>query len=151
MTINPDSFPVTYRRKVRYSDTDVQGIVFNGNYFTYIDDTLTDYYDALGSVWDRLHEEGYDLVLGHVEVDYLSPARLGDVILTGMRAIQVGNTSLVFEVATWEEATGRPIIRGRNVQVMVDATTLQKRPVPPLLIEAIESLQGAPLSRKSQL
>jgi len=31
-------WPVTYRRKIRFSDTDAQGTVFNGNYATYIDD-----------------------------------------------------------------------------------------------------------------
>ena len=44
-------FPVTYVRRVRFSDSDAQGIVFNGNYLTYFDDTITDYFDALGLKW----------------------------------------------------------------------------------------------------
>ncbi|MGH8927675.1 MAG: acyl-CoA thioesterase [Acidimicrobiia bacterium] len=141
-------WPVTYSRKIRYSDTDPQGIVFNGNYLTYVDDTLTDYFDALGPVWNQMHDEGFDLVLGHVEIDFRSPARLGETVVTGAKATVLGNTSLMFALRAWEEASGRTVIEGSEVQVVVDAQTLEKRTVPPFLIEGIERLQGHPLTRK---
>ena len=53
--------PVEYRRKVRYSDTDAQGIVFNGNYFTYMDDAFTDYLEAMGLGGGGLVDRGFDI------------------------------------------------------------------------------------------
>ncbi len=135
-------FPVTYQRKVRFSDSDAQGIVFNGNYLTYFDDTITDYFDALGIPWDEFTSRGYEMVLARAEVDFRSSARIGDVLLTGARVARIGTTSVVFELRTWELESGRTVVEGREVQVVVDAETFQKTPVPDFFVEAVERLQG---------
>jgi acyl-CoA thioester hydrolase len=142
-------WPATYERKIRYSDCDPQGIVFNGNYFTYMDDAITDYFDALGSTWDDLHAAGYDIVLAHAEIDFRSSARLGETLVTGVRAVQLGNTSITYQLQAWDKATGRLVIEATKVQVVVDVSTLQKRPIPIELINSIERLQGAPVARRT--
>lgn len=144
-------WPVTYERKIRYSDCDPQGIVFNGNYFTYMDDAVTDYFDAFGEAWEELHKAGYDIVLGHVEVDFRSSARLGETLVTGVQVVQVGNTSITYQLKSWDKVSGRTVIEATKVQVMVDAATLQKRPVPSALVDAIERLQGSLVARKGAL
>ena len=138
-----EHWPVTYRRKVRYSDSDAQGVVFNGNYLTYFDDTITDYFDALGPAWP----DGHELLLVHVEIDFHAPARLGEVLLTGARGARIGTTSLIFELATWNEQSGLPVASGTQVQVVADGTTYRPTPVPATLVEAIAALQGAPPDR----
>lgn len=142
-------WPVTYERKIRYSDCDPQGIVFNGNYFTYMDDAVTDYFDAIGETWEELHKAGYDIVLGHVEADFRSSARFGETLVTGVRVVQVGNTSITYQLTGWDKSSGRTVIEATKVQVVVDASTLQKRPVPTALIDAFEQLQGSPVGRRS--
>ncbi len=135
-------FPVTYRRKVRFSDSDAQGIVFNGNYLTYFDDTITDYFDALGIPWDEFTRRGYEMVLARVEIDFRSSARIGETLLTGARVVRIGTTSVVFELRTWELESGRTVVEGREVQVVVDAEKFEKTPVPGFFVEAVERLQG---------
>lgn len=135
-------WPVTYRRKVRYSDTDAQGIVFNANYLRYFDDTITDYFEAIGLTPEEFTGSGYDIVLAHAEVDYLGPARIGDVLVTGARAAAIGRTSVRFAMETRNEATGVPVVRGELVQVIVDAATFEKKPVPQFFLDAVERLQG---------
>jgi len=142
-------WPVTYRRKVRFSDTDAQGIVFNGNYLTYFDDTMTDYFDALGIPWSSFVERGYEMVLGRVEVDFRSSARVGDVLVTGARCVEVGRTSLIFDLETWEDSSGRTVVRGREIQVIVDAKDFSKRPIPEFLLDSIAKLQGEPVRERS--
>lgn len=140
-------YPVTYQRKVRFSDSDAQGIVFNGNYLTYFDDTITDYFDALGLKWSDFQERGYDMVLGHVDIDFRSPARIGEMLVTGARVTRVGRTSVTFEIKTWELESHRTVVEGREIQVVLDATTFQKTEVPGFFIEAVERLQGGPIER----
>ena len=140
-------FPVTYVRRVRFSDSDAQGIVFNGNYLTYFDDTITDYFDALGLKWSDFLERGYDMVLGHVDIDFRSPARIGETLVTGARVVRVGTTSVTFEIKTWELESHRTVVEGREVQVVLDATTFEKVAVPDFFIEAVERLQGQPVQR----
>ena len=135
-------FPVTYRRKVRFSDSDAQGIVFNGNYLSYFDDTVTDYFDVIDIAWDDFNRRGFDMVLGRVEIDFRSSARIGETIITGARVASIGMSSVVFELATWDEETGRLVAEGREVQVILDHATFAKAPVPAFLVEAIERVQG---------
>ncbi len=141
-------YPVIYERKVRFSDSDAQGIVFNGNYLTYFDDTITDYFDALGIAWDEFNERGYDMVLGRAEIDFRSAARIGDVLLTGARVAEIGTSSVVFELRTWERESGRTVAQGREIQVMLDHSSFQKTSVPEWFVEAVEAFQGAPVNRK---
>ncbi len=142
-------WPVIYERKIRYSDTDSQQIVFNGNYLTYLDDALTDYLDALGGTWEAMHAQGFDIVLAHIDLAFRSPARLRETVAVHMEAVEVGNSSVRFAFEIRERDSGRVIVKGTAVHVIVDATTLEKRPVPTVLIEGIERLQGAPLPRRS--
>jgi len=135
-------FPVTYRRKVRFSDSDAQGIVFNANYLRYFDDTVTDYFDVIGVRWDELNRRGFDMVLGRVELDFRSSARIGETIVTGARVDSVGTSSVVFGLATWEETTHRMVAEGREVQVMVEHSSMETVAVPPFFVEAVERVQG---------
>lgn len=140
-------FPVTYRRKIRFSDTDAQSIVFNANYLTYVDDALTDYFDEVGIPWSEFVERGYEAVVGRVELDFRSPGRLGDTLVTGVRIGRVGTTSAVFEFRIWTEADERTVVEGREIYVFLDHETFQKAPVPDWFIEAVERLQGGPVER----
>ncbi|MGH7897755.1 MAG: acyl-CoA thioesterase, partial [Candidatus Binatia bacterium] len=103
-------WPVTYRRKIRYSDTDAQGIVFNGNYAIYIDDTLTDYLDAVGLPSEVFLRSGHDMVLARSEIDFRSAARLGETLVTGAHVTRVGKSSVTFALQSWEEGSGRVVI-----------------------------------------
>jgi acyl-CoA thioester hydrolase len=132
-------WPVTYERKVRYSDTDVQGIVFNGNYATYFDDTVTDLFDLIGFQWGEV-----EVVLAHMEIDFRSPARLGETMVTGARVERIGNTSFTVRLVTWERESERVVAEASQIQVTVSGDDFKPIPVPPELIAAIESAQGAP-------
>ena len=137
-----DEWPVTYRRKVRFSDTDAQSIVFNGNYFTYWDDTITDYFEALGIEWSDFTKRGFDMVLARAEVDFRSAARLGDTVATGARVSRFGTTSITFELTSWIEATGEVVVEGRETQVVIDHESMRPVPIPAFFIEAVRRLQN---------
>ena len=141
-------FAVTYERKVRFSDSDAQGIVFNANYLTYFDDTITDYLEATGIGWDGMTERGVDLVLGRAEVDFRAAGQIGDVLITGAKVVEIGRTSVIFEMRTWDEATGRTVAEGRLIQVMIDHRNHRPTAVPDWFIEAVERLQRAPTRRR---
>lgn len=132
---------VTYTRKVRYSDSDAQGHVFNVNYFTYFDDAITDWMDA--AVGKSHIEDGYEIFLAHAECDFKSPAHLGDTLVTTARVEKIGNTSLVFALETREEADGRLVVSGKEIYVTVDRTTHKPIPVPEKLRAATIRLDGA--------
>ena len=131
-------WPVTYSRKVRYSDTDAQGIVFNGNFATYFDDTVTDLFELVGYQWGDV-----EVVLGRMEIDFRSPGRLGETLVTGARVERMGNTSFTVHLETWEESSGRVVAEGKQIQVIVSGEDFRPVPVPDEVVAAIEAVQGA--------
>lgn len=140
-------WPVTYRRRIRFSDSDAQGIVFNANYLVYFDDTITDYFDALGIPWSEFEARGYDMVLARAEIDYRSAARIGETLVTGAKVAKLGRTSVTFSLATWEEASGRTVVEGREIHVFLDRGTFRKTEVPAFFVEAVERLQKEAVER----
>jgi len=133
---------VTYTRKIRYSDTDLQGIVFNGNYFTYFDDALTDLFELLDLTPDRLEASGFDVVTAHASADFLASARIGDELDTHVRLDRIGTTSIVFVLEGLVGAT--QVVRGTVVWVTVDRDTYEKIPVPDELRTRIQLLASTP-------
>ncbi len=131
------SYPVCYTRKVRYSDTDEQGHVFNANYFVYFDDAITDYMEAaLGSTGGQ---PGYEIVLARVECDFRQSAKLGETLDTFVKVERIGNTSMTFHLETKRD--GKVVASGREIYVAVDAKTMKPIPVPQSLKDAIAKLE----------
>ena len=143
-------WPVTYRRKIRFSDTDAQGIVFNGNYATYIDDTITDYFDAIGLPWDAFTRSGHDMVLARTETDFRSAGRLGETLVTA-------RGSLASARRPWSSrcARGRELRAGGHRSATDPSRRrpqhAQPKPVPDFFIEAVERLKTKRSSARAVL
>jgi acyl-CoA thioester hydrolase len=137
------NYPVVYTRKVRFSDSDIQGHVFNANYVVYFDDAITDYMDAAGLPYSEITARGHDMVLARVECDYRSPGVLGESLEVGVGVERVGNTSLVFGLRIREAAEKRVIAEGKEIYVILDHATHRPTQVPDYMREAVGRLQGS--------
>ena len=134
--------PITYDRRIRFSDCDAQGIVYNPNYLVYWDDAFTDYMDAVGCSWDFMVSMGDDVVLARTEIDYRRSAAMGQVARTTARVVRIGRSSIVFEYLTADADTGETLVEGRQVQVIVDHDTMRPKRVPDYLREMIRVQEG---------
>ena len=140
----PAPEPVVYDRRIRFSDCDTQGIVYNPNYLVYWDDAFTDYLDAVGCSWDFMVRKGDDVVLARTEIDYRRSARMGQVVRTVPRVVGIGRSSIIFEYLTTDAGTGETLVEGRQVQVIVDHETMRPKRVPAYLREMIRNQEGWP-------
>ncbi|MFQ5966130.1 MAG: acyl-CoA thioesterase [Acidimicrobiia bacterium] len=127
---------VSYRRKVRYSDTDPQGIVFNANYLVYVDDALTDFFEQVGLPHDTMASKGVEPVVAHAECDFRSAGRIGETLVTTVQAGDFGRTSLRFDFEITEETSARLVASGHEVYVTLDAETGRPVPLPSFIREA---------------
>ncbi len=123
-------WPAIYRRKIRYSDSDAQAIVFNGNYLSYYDDTLTDVFDALGLDMATMHGKGVDVLTVHAQVDFKAPARLGETLEFSADLERIGTTSITFVIESRVADTGLITTTGKVVFVTVGHESHQPVPVP---------------------
>ncbi len=71
------SFPV----RVYYEDTDTAGVVYYANYLRYLERGRTEWLRALGVEQFRLAQEaGIVFAVRSLNIEYLKPARLDDVL-----------------------------------------------------------------------
>lgn len=118
-------------QKIRYSDCDPQGIVFNGNYARYWDDAMTDWFDDLEDKDGiSLSGLGIDVVTARLEIDFKSPATLRDILETEIETEKLGNTSMTLHIETTKQSDSSLVAVGKIVCVFVDRELLSPVPVP---------------------
>jgi len=121
--------PFVHRMRVRYHECDAQGIVFNANWFTYFDVTLTEWFrEAFGSYGALVEDHDADVVLAETTARFRGSARFDDELAISVAAESFGRTSMVvaFTARRGEEA----LVEGRTVYVFVDPSTMAKREIP---------------------
>lgn len=128
--------------RVRFADTDLQGIVFNGNYLTYYDDAWTEYLRAVGFTYKDFLSRGVDTVLARTTLEFKSPARFDDIVEVYTRVSSIGNTSLVFDFEIYLQGEDLLVGKATSLYVCVDPSTMTKIPAPRFLREAIGKFEG---------
>ena len=91
-------FVCVSRLRVRWAEVDMQKIVFNGHYLTYIDTAVADYWRAIGLPYPEGYVERYgnDVYLRKATVEYLGSARYDDELTVYCRVSKLGRSSMTF-------------------------------------------------------
>lgn len=84
-----------HRLRVRYSECDQQGVVFNGHYLFYYDNALTELWRDRISPYQEMVGRGFDVVVAEATLRYRSAARFDEVLDISMPVAHLGNTSLI--------------------------------------------------------
>ena len=127
--------------RVRFADTDLQGHVFFGNYFTYMDEAFMAYIDELGFAWETLGEMGLGIYYVDSGCQFKGPSFFGDQLNVHARISQLGNSSLTAEMTVVRERDQAVVAVGYIKGVLVDARTEKATPIPEALREAIAKYQ----------
>ena len=134
-----------HKIRVRFADTDMQGIVFNGNYLTYYDVAWTEYFRAAGLEYKDFEKFGADTVLARTEMDFKSPARFDEVLEVYARVASIGNKSLTFNFEIHPEGEERLIGTALSVYVCISPQTLRPITVPEALRKLLGEFEGREL------
>ncbi|MHA1538341.1 MAG: acyl-CoA thioesterase [Alphaproteobacteria bacterium] len=127
----PADFPLRHPFRVRYAETDAQGVVFFGNYLIYFDTAISEYFRALGYDYaNQVRETGTDFHVVRASVEYFAPLRYDDEIEVGVRIARLGTASLTFEVAIFVEGSEEPASTGEITWVNADQSTGKSAPAP---------------------
>jgi acyl-CoA thioester hydrolase len=81
---------------VRDYECDIQGVVNNANYQHYLEHARHEYLLSKGISFVKLHEEGIDLIVTKVEIDYKYPLRSMDRFIVTVDIQREGNVRLAF-------------------------------------------------------
>ena len=117
------------RRKVEFADTDMGGIVPFSRFFVYME---TAEHELLAAAGAAVHFEHEGMLLGwprrSASCDYLSPARLGDVLEIHVRVVRKGASSMTY--AFTFTCGERLVASGRLASVCCVLGGERPRPVP---------------------
>lgn len=107
--------------RVRLPETDAMGIVFHGNYFTYLEVGRVDYLQNLGLCEANRPIKDFDNVVVAAHLDFSSPARLHDVLVVDVRTREIGGSSFTFEFLIRHKRSNVTVARGYTTHCAVDA------------------------------
>ena len=127
--------------QVRYVETDMQGHVFFGHYFTYFDAGLIEYLKAVGYKYNDFLNDGMDFFYVKADCEYKGRAFFDETLHVHARVSNIGNTSFTFEFSVIEESSGRPIATGHIVAVAVDGKTGSPAGVPERFRKAVADFE----------
>ncbi|MCS7068507.1 MAG: thioesterase family protein [Meiothermus sp.] len=134
--MNRSDFSFFHRLRVRWAETDPQGIVFNGHYLTYFDVGITEYWRALGIPYPSTVERfGVDLFVVKASVEYHAPAYYDDELDIGVRTGRIGNSSMQFVLGIFRGEAH--LISGEVIYVAANAQTRKPQTVPQALRELL--------------
>jgi acyl-CoA thioester hydrolase len=126
----PMAQPFRHRLRVRWSECDLQGVVFYPNYLAYFDHLLTELWrEAVGS-YARIQELGIDLVVAEAGIRYRVSARFDEVIELKAMISRLGKTSMTMDLTAERVGDGALLAEGELRHVFVDPQTFEKREMP---------------------
>ena len=121
------NLPFSTEFKVRDYECDLQGVVNNANYQHYLEHARHEFLVSKGISFAELHNEGIDLIVTRVEIDYKYPLRSSDKFNVRTRIEREGNARLLFIQDIFRIQDEKHIVHARVTGV----ATKKGRPVPP--------------------
>ena len=127
--------------RVRFADTDLQGHVFFGNYYTYLDEAFMAYIRELGYSWETLGKMGLEVYYVDSGCQLKGRSFFEDELRVHTTISKIGNSSLTAEMTVVREKNGETVATGFITGVVVDPNTRKPTSVPRELRAAVTRYQ----------
>lgn len=142
-----EDFAFFHPLRVRWSEVDQQGIVFNPHYLAYADLAIGEYMRAIGFPYpEALHAHGSDTFAVQAELTFRASARFDEELELAVRVRRIGRTSLAYAIGVFRGA--QLLCRVQVTHVNADRATQTPLPWPPPFIDAILAFEKRPPERK---
>ena len=131
-------YPFAHRQRVRFGETDLQGVVYYANYLLFAEVGRIAYLRELGVVYERdLLGRGVDFTIGEARVRYHAPLRFDDEYDIKLRVGDIRHSSWTFEYAI-DRADGAHCADASTIQVMLDRQTGRPTRIPEGLRDVLQ-------------
>ena len=125
-------FRFFHRLRVRWAEIDMQKIVFNGHYLTYLDTAVTAYWGRVALPYETaFHILGGELYVKKATLEYHASALMDDDLSVGMKCSRLGKSSMLFEAGIFRG--DKLLISGELIYVFADPKTQTSKPIPEAL------------------
>jgi acyl-CoA thioester hydrolase len=143
------TFSTTVR--VRFADTDAQGVAHNTAYLVWFEVARVEYLRAYAGGYQALRDQGLEALVLECFCRYREPARFDDVLHVHARCVDLRGARFRYEYAMVSES-GSLMAEGWTSHACVDRRTFRPTRVPAWLADAIRAAEAeaaAPSSSSS--
>ena len=129
------------RQRVRWAEVDMQQVVFNAHYLTYVDTAMGAYWRALALPYaETMKMLGGDLFVRRAALDYLGSARYDDRLDIGIRCREFGNSSMKVDGAVFRG--DQMLVQADMVYVFADAVAQTPLRLPDALRDVMHGFEA---------
>ncbi len=124
--------------RVRYSEIDKQGIVYNGNYFTYIDVAFGEFLRASGYPYRKLVEAtGVEVCHVRTTIDFCSSAFGDDELEVGMKTLAIGTKSFTMGTEIYRKGEDTLLVKAESIFAGYSPEQRKALEIPPLMRQVL--------------
>lgn len=125
--------------RVRYGETDKMGIVYYGNYATYLEQGRTEWLRAIGFSYKYMEENNVHLPVINLNIDYKSPAYYDDIITvtTTLKEIPIYRIEFNYKI---HNQNNKLLAVATTSLVFMNSTTNKLRKAPEYLLKRLREI-----------
>jgi acyl-CoA thioester hydrolase len=140
-----EGFTFSTTVRVRFADTDAQGIAHNASYLVWFEVARVEYLREFAGGYQSLRDRGIEALVLESHCRYVVPARFDDVLEIHTRCVGLRGARFRYEYAIVRD-DGTLMAEGYTSHACVEAETLRPTRVPGWLRDAIASVESASAS-----
>ena len=135
-----ERYPFTTQIRVRFAETDAQGVAHNAAYLVWFEVARVEYLERFAGGYPALQQQGIEAFVVELHVRYGVPARFDDRLQLHARCFDVRGARFRFEYRL--ERDGAVVAEGWTAHGCVDSATHRPTRVPAWLAEAIDRAEA---------
>ena len=133
--------------RVRFAETDAQGVAHNSSYFVWFEVARVDYLEQVAGGYPKVRAAGLEALVLECHLRYVKPAVFDDRLLVHSRCVDLRGARFRYEYAIERIADGALLADGWTAHGVVDATSFRPTRVPSWLADAISAAESSSTSR----
>ncbi len=135
-----DGFAFTHRVRVRFAETDAQGIAHHASFVVWLEEARVAYLAAFAGGYRAIRERGIEALTTGVHVEYERAAFFDDVLEIGARCGELRGARFRFDYEV--ERHGVRVAHGWTTHATVDAATHRPTRVPEWFVDDVLRAEG---------
>ncbi len=139
-----DGFSHATELRVRFAETDAQGIAHNAAYLVWYEVARVDYLARFAGGYNRIREQGVEALTTETHVRYLGAVRFDDRLRINVRCGELRGARFRFDyvIERLTDDGAETVADGWTLHATVDRGTLRPTRLPAWLKDAIDAAEG---------
>jgi acyl-CoA thioester hydrolase len=130
-----DGYAFTHRVRVRFAETDAQGIAHHASFVVWLEEARVAYLAAFAGGYQAIRDGGIEALTTGVHLEYERAAVFDDVLTIGVRCTEIRGARFRYEYLVVRD--GERMAHGWTSHATVDAATHRPTRVPEWFVEDV--------------